>query len=118
MLSSLPRPDLSLDPLIGEAKRRARKRRALIVLAVAVAFLTLWAAGVTPPGRAGKAAVATAPHKTFQQQILAIARELARHMHYHSVTTARLYGPASYQAVFRAFSNGPTTQTEGTDAST
>ncbi|HEX5174687.1 MAG TPA: hypothetical protein VFV91_11155 [Gaiellaceae bacterium] len=110
MLASLPRPKFSLDPLIAEARRRARKRRALLALALAVAVLAMWVGGVAPPGRAGKTTLAAATHHTtFRQQVLAIARELAHHMDYHSVKAAKLYGPASYQAAFRAFSNGPTT---------
>jgi hypothetical protein len=110
MLSSLPRRSLSLDPLIAEAKRRARKRRVLIAAAVALVLVALWAGGVTPPGRAGKSRLVSASHHmTFRQGVVAIARKLAHHMDYHSVTTAELYGPASYQAAFRAFSNGPTT---------
>lgn len=110
MLASLPRPRFSLDPLIAEAKRRARKRRALFALALAVAVLGMWAGGLTPPGRAGKTTLAAATHHlTFHQQVLAIARKLAHHMQYHAVKTADLYGPASYQAAFRASSNGPTT---------
>src|ERR1700742_1086720 len=110
MLASLPWPKFSLDPLIAEAKRRARKRRALLALALAVAVLAMWGGGIAPPGRAGKATRAAATHHlTFRQQVLAIAHKLAHHMKYHSVTTAQLYGAASYQAAFRAFSNGPTT---------
>jgi hypothetical protein len=54
MLTSISRPSLTLDPLIAEAKWRARKRRALV--AFAVALLAAGSAGLTlvPPSRAAR----------------------------------------------------------------
>jgi hypothetical protein len=54
MLTSISRPSLTLDPLIAEAKRRARRRRALI--AFAVALLAAGSAGLAlvPPSRAAR----------------------------------------------------------------
>jgi hypothetical protein len=52
--AALSRPSLTLNPLIAEAKRRARRRRALIAFAVAV--LTAGTAGLTlvPASRAAR----------------------------------------------------------------
>jgi hypothetical protein len=54
MLDSLSRPSLTLDPLVAEARRRARKRRALSFFAVAL--LAAGSAGLTlvPPGHAAR----------------------------------------------------------------
>jgi hypothetical protein len=56
MLGNLPRPSLSLDPLIAEAKRRARQRRFVVALAVVVLAGGAVGAVLALNGQSGSAA--------------------------------------------------------------
>jgi len=108
MIGSFSRPPLTLDPLIAEAKRRARRRRALISCAVVLlAAGSAGSAGLTlaPPSYAAQ------PH-TFRQKLVVVARTLARSLNDPAVKSAEVYGPASYSVALSAFSNGVTTPNE------
>jgi len=54
VLGVLSRPQLTLDPLIAEAKRRARKRRALVAFAVAVLAAGMAGLTLVPASRAAR----------------------------------------------------------------
>jgi hypothetical protein len=67
VLAHVPRPPLSLDPLIAEAKRRARRRRvlgAVLVLALAAGVVGAVVALSRPPQPGGPANVARTATRT------------------------------------------------------
>ena len=110
MLSSLSRPTFSLDLLIAEARRRARKRRAL--LTVSVVGVSLAGLMSVPPVRARVEALGAGHHMTasVQHRIASVARRTARRFDDSRPTkTAEVYGPTSYQVALSAWGGGVTT---------
>src|SRR5579875_2743941 len=75
MTSHAPRLPLSLDPLIAEAKRRARQRRALVAAALLVlALATGLALGLDSSGDGPNAALAAATRLRAGKLSVAVPR--------------------------------------------